>query len=502
MRAKDDPHPGSPPEAGRGRKTETPWWERGESGDKMISSTSDPGEPLARWERFGLWLLLPVIVAFGVFVEVRSCFLKRRMGDLGVYLRAAWAARQGGDRLYSVICDNGWHYCYPPLLAILMIPLADAPAGEPPPWAPSYETSVILWFGFSILCLAVGLHVLASALEETSPDGEAGGPPPGSRRWWALRMLPCLACLPPVAGSLVRGQVTLLLLALLCAFVAALVRGRRWTAGMWLAGAICLKIIPVFLLLVPLVRRDGRCLIGCALGLLLGLAVVPALTFGPSRTVACYQELYAVMLAPGVGVGSDTSRARELINVTATDSQSFLAVIHNTLHLKRQTRPRAASPTVRAIHWLLGAGMTLASLWTFRRRSRENRQTVLLAGVLIINMILLSPVCHLHYFALSMPLIMGLLAPSVRRSVYPGPLLALVLVAGVAAGALPSLPRLRVLRDTGLALYGALLLWAVACLTLWHPARRRRVACSGETGRRGREPRSPERPEVFAGHKI
>src|SRR5947208_3629762 len=295
----------------------------------MTSPSAAGAVWLNRWERLGLWLLLVVAIGFGVFVEVRSAFLKRRMGDLGVYLRAAWAARQGGEELYTITCNSGWHYCYPPTLAILIAPLADPPPGAEANGYLPFAVSVAIWYVFSLLCLAAGLHVLASALEETSPDPAVRGQPRGTRRWWALRLIPLLVCLPQIGGGLVRGQVTALLLALLCAFIAALVRGRRLTAGLWLAAAICLKIIPVLLLVVPLGRRDGRCLIGCALGLLLGLFVLPATVFGPARAIDCSRQLYEVLLAPAVGVGSDDSRRLELTSVTLTDSQSFQATLHN-----------------------------------------------------------------------------------------------------------------------------------------------------------------------------
>ena len=54
---------------------------------------------LNRWERLGLWLLLALVVGFGIVVEVRSAFLRRHYGDVGVFFRAAWAARQGGGQL-------------------------------------------------------------------------------------------------------------------------------------------------------------------------------------------------------------------------------------------------------------------------------------------------------------------------------------------------------------------------------------------------------------------
>ena len=94
------------------------------------SSTVPPHDPLRRLERWGLLALMVLFAGFGVATEVRSAFLRRPMTDLQVYLRAAWAARSGGD-IYAITDDNGWHYHYPPLLAIALIPLADAPAGEP-----------------------------------------------------------------------------------------------------------------------------------------------------------------------------------------------------------------------------------------------------------------------------------------------------------------------------------------------------------------------------------
>src|SRR5262245_17109635 len=72
-----------------------------------------------------------VVGVVGIVVEVRSAYLTRRMTDFQVYLRAAWAVRTGAD-VYAVQDDNHWHYNYPPLFAILLVPLADAPPGTAP----------------------------------------------------------------------------------------------------------------------------------------------------------------------------------------------------------------------------------------------------------------------------------------------------------------------------------------------------------------------------------
>src|SRR5262249_28672826 len=157
----------------------------------------------------------------------------------------------------------------------------------------------------------------------------------------------------PILHTLMRGQVNLFVLLLLCGLIACLIRRQALRAGLCLAGAVCLKVIPGYLLLVPLWRRDGRCLAGCALGLGLGLFVVPSLMLAPAGPRSCSRDRTEKLTLPAVADGEDRSRADELINVTATDSQSFLAVLHNTIYFDPATRPPKADAPVRAAHWLL-----------------------------------------------------------------------------------------------------------------------------------------------------
>src|SRR5450631_2458136 len=48
-------------------------------------------------ERVLIGLFFIVIIAFGALTLVRSAYLAHRHTDAGVYFRAAWAARVGGD---------------------------------------------------------------------------------------------------------------------------------------------------------------------------------------------------------------------------------------------------------------------------------------------------------------------------------------------------------------------------------------------------------------------
>lgn len=449
----------------------------------MDESTARPISWLSRWEKCGLGLLLAVVVLFGVLVEVRSVFLTRRMGDLNVYLRAAWAVRVGDD-LYSITEHNGWHYNYPPLLAIFLVPLADAPEGADRTCLLPYGVSVAIWYLFNVLLVALSVHWLARAIEDTSPDPEVRWQPAGCRRWWALRILPVLACITPIGHTLMRGQVNLVVLAFLCATAAALLRRQSWRAGFWLGGAACIKIIPLFLVIYPLWKRDLRCLAGCALGLVVGLGLIPMAVFGPAQTLEHYRTFREVMVLPALTGTGDESRARELLGAEAVFSQSLVSTLHNVLHPDPSARPRFHSLELKAVAWLIGAVLTGLTLLRARRLGNASGPPLLLVlGALAMLMLLLSPVCHRHYFCLALPLVMGLLALTWERRGSPwldGGLL-LVLLVNLAATSISHLPRWEWLRDWGPGMLAALLLWLTALVRLSPCPRPERSSANCET---------------------
>ncbi len=336
--------------------------------------TPSPHRPLPRYSYVVLALLAAAFMAWGVLVVYRSSLLSRHMGDLDVYLRAAWAVRVQPDRIYDVMEDNGWHYNYPPLFAILMTPLADPPFAADRTGMPPFALSVGIFYAVSLLAIALAVHLLASALERGSPDPAVRTQPIGCYRWWSLRVLPVLACLPPIAHTLMRGQANVFLLLLLCGAMAAVIHNRHWLAGACLAGTACLKIFPAYLLLYPLWRRDWRAAAGWAIGLFVGLLLVPSLVLGPERTAACYEKLAVVLIGPALHLSDDDSRAKELIEATATDSQSFLVVLHNTLHLDhdRLHRTPTAASEVRYAHFALAGLFTLLTLAAGSRRREED----------------------------------------------------------------------------------------------------------------------------------
>jgi hypothetical protein len=461
--------------------------------------------PLNAWDRLGLFLFFLVIVGFGIHVEIRSAFLKRHQTDLGVYLRAGWAVRAGED-IYDITDENDWHYQYPPLFAILMTPFADPPPGADRTGYLPFAATSALWYVLNIGLLFFALHCLATILEADATDPAVRSLPTGCRRWWQLRALPLLICLIPTGQTLIRGQVSLVLLALLAGFVAALYRRQDARAGFWLSAAICLKVIPAFLLILPLWQRNVRCLVGCVAGVLVGLILIPAAVFGPARTIEYYREYDTKVLRPGMGKEGDQARAEELTRVTSTDSQSIVAMIHNTMHRDRATRPLDATQTVRRVHWIIGGLLTLLTLLAagFKPLTRATA-LVLLLGALTFNMLASSPVCHLHYYCLSMPMVMGLMAYAWERGGLPrltAPVVCLFTL-NVISGLIPvlaqeidglvtrmieaggpawlhHLPAFVLSRDLGMATYGAALLWLATCSVI----------------RRAERPQATESPQI------
>jgi alpha-1,2-mannosyltransferase len=374
--------------------------------DSPVPSDSPVGAheadgPRARWQTWLIVGLLLAIVGLGVATEIRSTRLTRRMTDLDAYLRAAWAIRAGADP-YTVTDENGWHYCYPHLLAVLLGPLADPPLGAPPITALPWSLAVAVWYAIGALAAMAAVHLFAVAIEADSPPRRFG------YAWWSNRLVPFLIATPMIGRTISRGQVNTVVLALLAGWVAGIVRGRRLTAGTCLALAACIKIIPVFLFLHPLIRRDGRCLVGVALGLGLGLVVVPIAAVGPTAALAQTRTLIVTVMLPGVGTGSDTSRAKELTGATATSSQSIQTVIHNLRNPNPTDRPETLAASTRLATWSAAAFLLGAAVWIGGRRPATPRNEVTFAGALCVVMVVISPVCHLHYFVFAVPQVTAL----------------------------------------------------------------------------------------------
>ncbi|MBX9625453.1 MAG: DUF2029 domain-containing protein [Gemmataceae bacterium] len=424
--------------------------------------TPAPGDArLYRWEKVGLGLFALLVVAFGVLTEIRSCFLTFTHTDFGMLARAGWAVRTG-QNIYEVTEAGGLHYTYPAPFSVFMAPLADPAPGHDRAGYLPYPVSVGLWYVISVGFVFTAAHALAGA---ALPDAV-----PGSRRWWYARTVPLYAVLGGIGFSLGKGQVTLLLVALGAAGFAAAVRGRRYASGAWLAAAAVIKVIPAYLFLFPLARRDWRAGAGAVAAAVVGLVVLPAAVWGWGGMIEKHQDFYHhVLLAGTTGAGGERF-GKELTKTTATDSQSFQAALHHLRHshLERKDRPDHADGATRAAHWVIGGLLTGITLLVARRRlTADPADQLVLFGSLSTLMTIVTPVSHMHYYAFVLPLASGLWVRSVSRR--PGAAGAdgwtIAALAGWAgATALPLFPGwpFDQLREYGFATLATVGLWAYA----------------------------------------
>jgi len=402
-------------------------------------------EPIRAWhfsrqERVGLVIGLIALLAFGANVEQRTALRRTPMTDLGVFACAAGACRTG-QNIYTITDWHGWHYQYPPALAIMFIPLALRVPTVPTilaagvartelntPWG--YEVAshrrffglhaenawffwiVAVWYILSVTLIFLSAHALACALEKRSLKDPPPAGPRERRRWWWLRMLPLLVCAGSLGTDLSRGQVDVLMLAVMSLGIYLAAAGRGLAAGFWLSLPATIKLFPALLIIYSVWRRRWRMLAGSAAGIVVALAILPLLALGPARTIDLYQNWVQVLAKPALGQGTDTSRVRELTGMAGTDNQSLLAFIHNWRYhdLPRQQRPQQAAPVERFVAYAVGALMLLGVILAMGcQRPDSPRDLLIVAGLLIGVAIVVNPVSHNYYFLLLLPLIAGLL---------------------------------------------------------------------------------------------
>lgn len=346
------------------------------------------------------------LLFFADIVQIRSAFLTRVMGDADCFFRAGWAAKVGKS-IYEVTDPNGWHYNYPPLFAITMIPLADPPPGENRDGCLPYPISISIFYKVSLLSLFLGVFSLARAYEKQFPVVFENL---RIKKWYYLRIFAIVVCLSPIAHTLMRGQVNLFLLMMICLAIGFQMSNKSFLSGIMIAGSICLKVFPVFLLIVPVWRKDYKQLAGCIVGLVLGLVVIPVSVMGVEKTKTAYSDFYNVLIGPSLGISGDNTRGVELTNLNSTDNHSVLAFLHGIEHPDFSKKPAKPSLVIKIVHILMSILFLGWLLWSKglpkKGSAMEDSHFLALASLL---MVLICPVSHSQYFVLALPLVMSIL---------------------------------------------------------------------------------------------
>lgn len=316
---------------------------------------------------------------------------------------------------------------YLPALSVLIAPIA---AGGPLPAA-------LVWTAGHVLCLLYSLRVLAGWCDgarsgSASPAGSAGCSPSanaadarapladhGTPGTLAPLVAACALALPPIIIAAQFNQLSFLVLALLLGGADALERGRDRPAGVLLAAAGVIKLLPVLLVLWIVLERRWRALrafVVAAAGLVL---LPPLLVFGPQRTVEYHAQWARHNLsgAPAQGM-VDANLPEHFIDRRNQSIGSVLArllwaghpyrVAHQPLQLSRET--------CIALAWGIKAVLLAALIWATRRPPGEMHVDALRRGaaMYLLAMLFLSPLVRQYYLIWALPALLLLLQDAAR----------------------------------------------------------------------------------------
>ncbi len=213
------------------------------------------GSLIAIWVSLVAALLLtfhPVASDWNTYYDTARALRASPHADLWNYATTAWGGAQpGGCSLWPNL-----PYKYPPLLVILIAPLAFLPC----------SAATLVW---RIVTLALW-GVCAFAL--AGPAWRAG------ERWWALAAVAMVTIYLPLIDGMLLGQAHLVILAIIFGGIALITRGRdRWGGGILAFGA-WIKYAPAVVILYYLLTGRWRIAIGAAVAgialLLAQLAIV------------------------------------------------------------------------------------------------------------------------------------------------------------------------------------------------------------------------------------
>lgn len=369
------------------------------------------------------------------------------------------------------------NYPNPPIMALLLRPLAELP---PLPGA-------LLWFylkaGMTLLTLR-WVFRLVERHEQPFPP-------------WA-KVLATLLSLRPIIGDLSHGNVNLFILFLVVGALYAFHRGHDLTAGLVLALAACCKVTPALFVPYLVWKRAWRTLAGFALGLPLFLWLVPAAFLGAERNAQDLRSWTEHMVLPYVRDGVVTSEHNNqslpgLVYRLTTASPSFALKLetgyvpldyHNLLSLPPQTA-----------RWIIKGCMALFALFVVcvcrtPTRPRQGWRLAAEFSIVLLGMLLFSERTwkqHCVTFVLPFAVLAYCVATVEMKKGLRGYLIGTLLaVAGLMATTSTALLEWTLAKEA--QVYGAyvwcyLLLAAVlGVLLLTSPERQRGVSLAGARG--------------------
>ncbi len=265
-------------------------------------------------------------------------------------------------------------YPNPPIMALILRPFHLLP----PYWGAT------TWFLCKAVLALAAIWGVLSLLD--SPEREFP--------LWG-KALAVLACLRPIEGDLVHGNVNLFLLALVVGCLFAFVRRRDGLAG-WLLGlAIACKLTPALLLGYFLWKRAWHAAAATLASLLTFTLLVPAIFFGWQENLDYLRSWHEQMVAPyAAGVVSSEHKNQSLpglVHRLLSDEPSFSDYEEDRkIILDKHNIVSLPKPALHAIILACMAGFVALSLWHIRAGCEERDTLVIVAefGIVVLGMLL------------------------------------------------------------------------------------------------------------------
>lgn len=330
--------------------------------------------PAGRSDRI-LWSLICLLTIYTFINQFRETGLVvARPTDFGTFYDAAVAVAGGIDP-YSA---SEGAYFYPPTFAFFFRLFI---------WLPKAGAS-LLWFTCK-LALAISSLVAVYGLVHGQRMSESG------RRWLIIAIT--LVAARFILADLQYGNVNIVVLWLSIMTIVLDFRGKSVLAGLALAAAISIKVVPSVFLIYFFARGRYRVVLWSALWLL-------ALNLLPFAVLPQYlRETWASYLAAGV---HDKLGSR----LAQPDNQSLWGALNRALEL--------SFTQARRIWVACSAALAAIAAWVaFRSRQKEFLYQVGVAALFFLLGLLVSPGSWVvHYVAVLLPMSYLLRAAIVGRS--------------------------------------------------------------------------------------
>ncbi|GEM_PF-5687062 len=309
-------------------------------------------------------------------------------GDIDVFIHAARLALEGGD-FYEIPNRLGIFYLYPPLFALLCVPLTII----------NLDIAIILWSLASILLIGWTLTTFYRISAGHSLFALA------VRRRWIIAVGSIMLIERFIETHLVLSQANILVLAGSVGGLALIARGTTAMghAIMGISGVIKPISYPVGIPLM--IRQPGKAVVGLLSGVLAGF-LLPALFFGFGRNVELHREWFEkVVLARGLSASGWIDTFNLSLQAQMMRFFTNLPAFHYGTDRYVFTIWEAPSELLTAMNLLLTLAVP-ASVGYFAWRFRRGEERVALWGSVAFAFSLTplaTPIAQEHHFVLLLP---------------------------------------------------------------------------------------------------